>query len=199
MFTDCFPEGAAQPDYNSVDASLWYVIAVQDYVAAAKAAGRKIGARDRRRLEAAVGAILRGYSGGTRFGIRADADGLLWAGQPGVQLTWMDAKVGDWVVTPRIGKPVEVQALWINALRAGANLDPDWAVRAERATESFGRRFWNEQAGCLFDVVDADFEPGEEAIRRCVPTRSSRSVGYPRPSWTGRGRPACSRWWSGAC
>ena len=167
MLPNYFPEGAAPPEYNSVDASLWYVIAVQEFLAAAKAAGRKVGVRDRRRLETAVGSILRGYSGGTRFGIRADADGLLWAGQPGVQLTWMDAKVGDWVVTPRIGKPVEVQALWINALRAGANLDPAWAVRAEQATESFGRRFWNPETGCLFDVVDADFEPGrnDPAVR----------------------------------
>ena len=71
---------------------------------------------DKKKLLAAVEAILEGYSKGTRFGIRADTDGLLACGVPGVQLTWMDAKVGDWVVTPRIGKPVEVQALWLNAL-----------------------------------------------------------------------------------
>ncbi|NJN05704.1 MAG: hypothetical protein HC814_04025, partial [Rhodobacteraceae bacterium] len=92
------------------------------------------------------------YRDGTRFGIRADADGLLRAGEPGVQLTWMDAKVGDLVVTPRIGKPVEVQALWLNALRIAG---PDFADLLRRASASFAAKFWNEAAGCLFDVIDA--------------------------------------------
>jgi glycogen debranching enzyme len=82
-----------------------------------------------------------------------DASGLLDAGVPGVQLTWMDAKVGDWVVTPRIGKPVEIQALWINALMIGARLDEKWSRIAGRATASFRSRFWNA-AGYLNDVID---------------------------------------------
>jgi predicted glycogen debranching enzyme len=107
-----------------------------------------------------VDAILEGYRAGTRHGIRADADGLLAAGEAGVQLTWMDAKVGDWVVTPRIGKPVEVQALWANALAVGAAFDPKWSTLLERARASFAERFWNEDGGFLHDVVDVDHRPG---------------------------------------
>ncbi len=115
-------------------------------------------ARALHRDDAAVEAILVGYSEGTRFGIRADGDGLLACGQPGVQLTWMDARVGDRVVTPRIGKPVEVQALWINALRIGSS--SRWEHLFEKARASFVERFWNEAAGGLFDVVDCDHQPG---------------------------------------
>jgi predicted glycogen debranching enzyme len=140
MLPNRFPDSGDEPEYNSVDASLWYVVAVHDYLAAS-------GGRDRDVLMPAVRAIVDGYARGTRFGIRMDEDGLLACGVEGVQLTWMDAKVGDWVVTPRRGKPVEVQALWINALRiAGA----DW----RRAAQAFERRFWNEARGCLYDVVD---------------------------------------------
>lgn len=160
MLPNFFPDGAARPEYNSVDASLWFIVAVHDFLSAMKDAGREVGGADRERLQDAVRAILSGYSEGTRFGIRADADGLLWAGREGVQLTWMDAKVGDWVVTPRIGKPVEVQALWINALRVGALFDPCWNAMAEKAAEAFPRRFWNGDSGCLYDVVDVDFKPG---------------------------------------
>jgi predicted glycogen debranching enzyme len=85
---------------------------------------------------------------------------LLAAGVPGIQLTWMDAKVGDWVVTPRIGKPVEVQALWLNALSIAGRLELRWNEIAERGRTEFERGFWNESAGCLFDVVDADHQPG---------------------------------------
>ena len=99
-----------------MDASLWYVVAVHDYLEASDRAGRRVPASDREALDSGGRGDPRGYSRGTRYGIRADTDGLLAAGVPGVQLTWMDAKVGKRVVTPRIGKPVEVQALWINAL-----------------------------------------------------------------------------------
>jgi glycogen debranching enzyme len=88
-----------------------------------------------------------------------DSDGLLAAGVSGVQLTWMDAKVGDWVVTPRIGKPVEVQALWINALLVGARLEEKWSRMAGRATATFQERFWNS-ADYLNDVIDNDGTPG---------------------------------------
>jgi glycogen debranching enzyme len=102
---------------------------------------------------------------GTRYGIRVDTDGLLLAGEPGVQLTWMDAKVGDWVVTPRYGKPVEIQALWYNALRVMEDLAGRFGDGAEAAhygnladgaRSRFNKLFWNDAAGCLFDVVNGD-------------------------------------------
>ncbi|HEX9788465.1 MAG TPA: amylo-alpha-1,6-glucosidase, partial [Candidatus Binatia bacterium] len=101
------------------------------------------------------------YSRGTRYGIRMDQDRLLVAGVPAVQLTWMDAKVGDWVVTPRIGKPVEVQALWLNALWIGSQINDRWLEPLGRGLESFRGRFWNIEGGCLFDVVDAGHEAGK--------------------------------------
>ena len=97
---------------------------------------------------------------GTRFGIKTSDDGLLRAGEPGVQLTWMDAKIGDWVVTPRIGKPVEIQALWLNALGIAARFSPRWQPVFERGLASFRDRFWNPTGGCLFDVVDCDHRAG---------------------------------------
>jgi glycogen debranching enzyme len=129
-------------------------------MAARAATGRRVAGDERRKLQEAFGAILGGYARGTRFGIRADEDGLLAAGEPGVQLTWMDAKVGDWVVTPRIGKPVEVQALWINALAIAATFDARWRPMHDRALASFRERFWNEAGGFLYDVVDAGHARG---------------------------------------
>ncbi|RFU48518.1 amylo-alpha-1,6-glucosidase [Paraburkholderia sp. DHOC27] len=155
MLPNRFPDYGDTPEYNSVDASLWFVIAVHDYLAAEHASDAT-----RTRLQQAVEAILSGYSQGTRFGIRADDDGLLSAGVPGVQLTWMDAKVGDWVVTPRIGKPVEIQALWINALRIAAAWNPQWQEVGERASNAFVARFVDPQSGALFDNVDVDHVPG---------------------------------------
>ncbi|HEY6065282.1 MAG TPA: amylo-alpha-1,6-glucosidase [Thermoanaerobaculia bacterium] len=162
MLPNRFPDSGETPEYNSVDASLWYVVAVHEYLAAAERRGARVHERDRRRLLDAVEKILQGYTSGTRFGIRADDDGLLAAGEPGVQLTWMDAKDGDRVVTPRIGKPVEVQALWANALeiharRSGSAQSKE---RASLAAASFERKFWREEAGSLFDVVDCDHVPG---------------------------------------
>lgn len=159
MLPNRFVEGSDAPEFNSVDASLWYVIAVHEFLDAMASARRRFPAAERARLAAAVQAILTGYSEGTRYGIRVDPTGLLSAGVPGVQLTWMDAKVGDWVVTPRIGKPVEVQALWINALQVGSRFDDRWGRLAGRATAAFGDRFWNP-AGYLNDVVDADGAEG---------------------------------------
>ncbi len=160
MLPNRFPDQGGEPEFNSVDASLWYVIAVADFLSAATAAGHTVTPSERGALESAIQAILTGYSQGTRYGIRADRDGLLAAGVPGVQLTWMDAKVGDWVVTPRIGKPVEVQALWLNALNIGASFSTRWRSLLEEARRSFGERFWNTDGGFLHDVVDADHQPG---------------------------------------
>ena len=160
MLPNLFPDGTSSPEFNSVDASLWYLIAMSEYMGASAAAGRRVIGNRRERLQEAFGEIVTGYARGTRYGIRADADGLLAAGEPGVQLTWMDAKVGDWVVTPRIGKPVEIQALWINALRIASSFTDAFRDLLAEATASFERRFWNADAGCLYDVVDVDHRAG---------------------------------------
>ncbi len=174
MLPNRFPDDGGTLEYNSVDASLWFVMAVHDLLLAMPEAP------SRAALQGAVGLILDGYASGTRFGIAADADGLLRAGVPGQQLTWMDAKVGDWVVTPRIGKPVEVQALWINALRIGALWSPKWAAMAERAQTSFLQRFPDSDNGGLVDVVDADGIPGQ-IDRRIRPNQIFAVGGLPFP------------------
>ena len=156
MLPNRFADQGEGPEFNAVDAALWYVVAVHDFLGAAGS----VTERDRRALETAVEGILSGYARGTRYRIRVDDDGLLAAGEPGVQLTWMDAKVGDWVVTPRIGKPVEVQALWLNALRIGSRFSERWAELYTRGRAAFESRFWNEARGALHDVVDVDHRPG---------------------------------------
>jgi predicted glycogen debranching enzyme len=148
------------PEYNSVDASLWYIIAVSDLLEAAPVHPGLLDDLAEHRLRNAIEAILLGYQTGTRFNIRVDNDGLVAAGVPGVQLTWMDAKVDGRVITPRIGKPVEVQALWINALAIAKRFSPKWEHLFERALLSFESRFWNEAKHQLFDVVDVDHQPG---------------------------------------
>ncbi|MFN7133013.1 MAG: amylo-alpha-1,6-glucosidase, partial [Myxococcales bacterium] len=160
MLPNRFADHGDRPEFNAVDASLWFVVAVRELVQAFAAAGRRLEADDEQRLWSAAEAIAEGYVRGTRHRIRVDDDGLVAAGEPGVQLTWMDAKVGDWVVTPRIGKPVEVQALWVNALDALAARSARWAELRDRARASFGLRFWNEEERCLYDVVDVDHLPG---------------------------------------
>ena len=151
MLPNRFPDSAAEaPEYNSVDASLWFVVAAGSLLS--DAAG--VAPRERERLRGAIEAILDGYSRGTRFGIRADPDGLLAAGSPGVQLTWMDARVGDRVVTPRVGKPVEIQALWANALAVGGAFDEKRLAALGRVRRAFAERFWDDARGYLADVVD---------------------------------------------
>jgi predicted glycogen debranching enzyme len=157
MVPNRFPDSGEQPEFNAVDASLWYVVAVHEFLQAARASAAPATVAA---LSQAVGKIVAGYRAGTRYRIKMDDDGLLAAGVQGVQLTWMDAKVGDWVVTPRIGKPVEVQALWLNALRIAGAAAPEWRELYRHALASFQLRFWNEARGCLFDVVDVDHEPG---------------------------------------
>ncbi|CAD6541759.1 amylo-alpha-1,6-glucosidase [Paraburkholderia sabiae] len=170
MCPNRFPDYGDEPEYNSVDASLWFVIAVHDYLATGHASNATV-----ERLHEAVETILSGYTQGTRYGIRADADGLLRAGVPGVQLTWMDAKVGDWVVTPRIGKPVEVQALWFNALRIASQWNARWKEAAERTAASFAQRFVDPQSGALFDNVDVDHVQG--AVDRSIRPNQIFAVG----------------------
>lgn len=158
MIPNRFPDAGETPEYNTIDASLWFVHAVGRYLDYTRDEETV-----RRAAWPAVRAILDGYRQGTRYGIRMDADGLIAGGEPGVQLTWMDAKVGDWVVTPRRGKPVEIQALWVRALAVGEDLatrfgDAPFAERCGddrvRAIRSFRARFWYERGGYLYDVVD---------------------------------------------
>ena len=160
MLPNRFAEAGEPPEYNSVDASLWFVIAARDLLDAADAAGAALERRDRDRLLAAVTAILEGYTAGTRYGIGLDADGLVACGEPGLQLTWMDARVGGDVITPRIGKPVEVQALWLAALAWASRWDARWQVPCVRGRVTFARRFWNPDGQYLYDVVDVDHVGG---------------------------------------
>ncbi|HYL38591.1 MAG TPA: amylo-alpha-1,6-glucosidase [Bryobacteraceae bacterium] len=157
MLPNRFPEAGETPEYNTVDATLWMFHAVSEFL-------RYSGDYDfvRGELYPPLANSISWHLRGTRYGIRMDSDGLLQAGEPGVQLTWMDAKVGDWVVTPRHGKPVEIQALWYNALRVMEHLatafdqaeeSRHYASLAERAYASFEPAFWNEAEGCLYDVV----------------------------------------------
>jgi predicted glycogen debranching enzyme len=159
MLPNRFPDRGDEPEYNSVDSSLWYVIVVHEFLEAAHDdpalnAEKKI-------LLATVETILTGYLHGTRYGIRGDSDGLLACGVPGVQLTWMDAMVDGRPVTPRVGKPVEVQALWLNALGLTSRHNPQWRALFEQGRASFQQLFWNEARGCLYDVVDVDHQPGQ--------------------------------------
>jgi predicted glycogen debranching enzyme len=159
MLPNRFPDQGGQPEFNAVDASLWFVISVHEFLRAAQKERLALNG-DRKKLLAAVEAILDGYSKGTRFGICLDTDGLLACGEAGVQLTWMDAKVGDWVVTPRIGKPVEVQALWLNALWIASQHNDRWKEPLQRGLDSFRARFWNAKRKMLYDVIDVNHQAG---------------------------------------
>jgi len=160
MLPNAFPDRGADPQYNSVDASLWFIIVVGEFLDAASEHPGLIDGQGEQKLRAAAEAILAGYQNGTRFKIGLDQDGLLAAGVPGVQLTWMDAKVDGKVITPRVGKPVEVQALWINALAIGKRFSPQWGALFEKAEHAFESRFWDEDRNQLFDVIDVDHRPG---------------------------------------
>jgi predicted glycogen debranching enzyme len=168
MLPNRFPDAGETPEYNTVDATLWYFEAVRLYYQATQ---------DDKLIEdlfPVLAEIIDWHSRGTRYQIHLDpADGLLYAGEPGVQLTWMDAKVGDWVVTPRIGKPIEVNALWYSALRTLAQLarqlhkpHQEYEAMANRTQTRF-TRFWNEAAGYCYDVLggpagpEADLRPNQ--------------------------------------
>jgi predicted glycogen debranching enzyme len=170
MIPNRFPDDGSAPEYNTVDAALWMVVAVGRYWEATEDGPFVL-----ETLRPAVEAILEGYRRGTRHGIRMTPDGLITQGGAGLQLTWMDAKVDDRVITPRTGKPVEIQALWFNALLIGAALARH-AGDASRATEwnrvaasckkAFLEAFWIEERGYLADVVhegvpDAKLRPNQ--------------------------------------
>jgi predicted glycogen debranching enzyme len=155
MLPNRFPDEGETPEYNTVDATLWYFEAIRAYHAAT---GDDALLRD---LFPVLQEIIEWHQRGTRYNIHVDpADGLLYAGELGVQLTWMDAKVGDWVVTPRIGKPVEINALWYNSLCSTANFARRLGEPADRyealaeQTRAGFVRFWNEAAGYCYDVID---------------------------------------------
>ena len=168
MLPNRFDERDATPEYNSVDAALWFVIAADAYLAGDASPA------DRDLLGAAIAAIVDGYRAGTRHGIRAADDGLLACGEPDVQLTWMDARVDGKCITARIGKPVEIQALWINAL-----VIADRAAEADRARAAFAR-FWDPGRGQLHDVIDADHVRGA-VDSTCRPNQLLAIGGVPHP------------------
>jgi predicted glycogen debranching enzyme len=160
MLPNRFPDAGETPEYNTVDATLWFFEAVRSLLQHTNDFEFV-----RANLYAVLTDIIDWHVRGTRYQIHVDDDGLLYSGEPGVQLTWMDAKVGDWVVTPRHGKPVEIQALWYNALRVMEQLAAKfkngkskrkYAAMADKARASFNQKFWNDEAGCLHDVVNGD-------------------------------------------
>jgi predicted glycogen debranching enzyme len=184
MLPNRFPDAGGVPEYNSVDAALWFVVAARDLLVTASGRGRLLTRGQRARLHDAVTAVLEGYSRGTRYGIRMDADALLAAGERGQQLTWMDARVDGREITPRIGKPVEIQALWLNALSAACEWDTRWQATLARGMASFAARFWNGARGALFDVVDVDHRSGvnDDTLR---PNQVLAVGGLPLPAVAG--------------
>ena len=170
MLPNRFPDEGETPEYNTVDATLWYFEAIRAYV-------EKTNDYDfvRENLYEKLVNIILWHLFGTRYNIHVSDDGLLYAGEKNSQLTWMDGKVGDMVFTPRVGKPVEIQALWYNALRVMADFAEKFGDQADgekylqmadKAEQSFNDEFWNEAEECLFDVVgdeqnDASIRPNQ--------------------------------------
>ena len=155
-----FPDEGAQPEFNSVDAALWFVQAAHDFLVAARDAGLALPAGEEKLIRRTCLRVIEAYMQGAGQGIRMDVDGLLSCGERNSSLTWMDARVQGRAITPRVGKPVEVQALWINAVRLCASDRAELAAVAARASSSFLQRFWDGDRGHLADVVDADHQKG---------------------------------------
>ena len=167
MLPNRFPDAGEAPEYNTVDATLWFLDAVRallEYTNDHEFI--------RENFYNVLADIIEWHVKGTRYNIHVDTDGLLFAGESGVQLTWMDAKVGDCVVTPRQGKPVEIQALWYNALCVMEQLADEFGEKAARkqyktmakaARYSFNRLFWNKVSGCLYDVIEGEMR--DAAVR----------------------------------
>lgn len=166
MLPNNFPDAGGKPEYNTVDAALWYFEAIRQYFAATQDAATL------QKLFPILAGMVDAHIAGTRYNIHVDAaDGLLYAGGPGVQLTWMDAKIGDWVVTPRTGKPVEINALWINALETMAAFlrmlgksGDSYEKLAVKAKNSF-QKFWNVKRNCCFDVIDSPGIGNDASLR----------------------------------
>ena len=169
MLPNRLPVGGAAPQFNTADATLWLFHALDAHLEAHPDA-----ALERELFPVLIG-IVKAHVEGTRFGIRVDrADGLLRAGEPGTQLTWMDAKQGDRTFTPRVGKPVEINALWLNALDVAMRLalrrgEKAAAAATRELRDAAGRgfaRFWNAGRGCLYDVLDVDGGAAHDASLR---------------------------------
>ena len=166
MLPNNFPDSGAAPEYNTIDATLWYFEAVRQYWVTTRDSATL------KKLFPVLAKIISAHVKGTRYNIHVDPeDGLLCGGGPGVQLTWMDAKIGDWVVTARTGKPVEINALWINALeimtqfaKTLADATNDYEQLSAKAKSS-SARFWNVQRNCCFDVLDAPRVGSDASIR----------------------------------
>lgn len=164
-FPDAAPGQTVGAEYNAVDASLWFGLRCAQHL------GKETSASTRATLSRCVVDIFEGFLAGTRHHIHVDDDGLVHAGERGLQLTWMDAKVDDWVVTPRSGKPVEVQALWVAMLETGARtlqqdqpaIASEMLERAAWARISFAARFWCESRGWIYDVIDGQMR--DETLR----------------------------------
>ncbi len=166
MLPNRFQDNNEPPEYNNVDGTLWYFIAVYKYL---------LGSKDKKfvlnEILPVLKEIIDWHFKGTRYNIHVAEDGLLYAGETGQQLTWMDARIGTWVVTPRMGKPVEIQALWYNALKIFAELlqlnkEKSGAgiieLAATKAKESFDKLFWNAEGNYLYDVIDEYGKPNAE-------------------------------------
>ncbi|MGC1781100.1 MAG: amylo-alpha-1,6-glucosidase [Acidobacteriaceae bacterium] len=177
MLPNRFPDSGEIPEHNTIDATLWFFEAIRQYYHYRKDIAWRNSALGviRESLYVPLKEIVAAHLSGTRYGIHVDQDGFLWAGDPTTNLTWMDAKVGDTAITPRFGRPVEIQALWYNALSTleefgrllddldGANSCAEWAAKLKGNFES---TFWNETAGYLNDVVrvsecDASLRPNQ--------------------------------------
>jgi predicted glycogen debranching enzyme len=166
MLPNNFPDAGGKPEYNTVDAALWYFEALRRYF---------LTSRDTltlQKLFPALAGMIDAHVKGTRYQIHVDlTDGLLYAGDAGMQLTWMDAKIGDWVVTPRTGKAVEVNALWINALETMTQFartlqiaSGDYQLLSSKAKDSF-HKFWNTERQCCYDVIDAPGLGNDASLR----------------------------------
>jgi predicted glycogen debranching enzyme len=158
MLPNRFQDNNEPPEYNNVDGTLWYFVAIKKYLDATTDETFVI-----TEILPVLKDIIDWHFKGTRYNIHVDEDGLLFAGEVGQQLTWMDARIGNWVVTPRMGKPVEIQALWYNALKIFADLlrlnqqDHDAELvelSAAKAKQSFEAKFWYEEGNYLYDVID---------------------------------------------
>jgi len=166
MLPNSFPDAGGRPEYNTVDAAFWYVEALRQYYEATQ---------DRKTLVTLFPTLLQivdGHLKGTRYSIHVDeSDGLLYAGEPGVQLTWMDARVDGREITPRIGKPIEINALWYNALETLADLAPVVGKLSEpfakmaRVVEKSFSKFWNASAGHCYDVIDSPRAGSDPTLR----------------------------------
>ena len=166
MLPNRFRDNGEEPEYNNVDGTLWYFIAVYKYLFAT-------GDKDfvLNEILPVLKEIIDWHYRGTRYNIHVDEDGLLYAGEMGQQLTWMDARIGSWVVTPRMGKPVEIQALWYNALRIFAELLQlndqqhdalEVNISAEKTKQSFAQQFWYTEGNYLYDSIDEKGIPNAE-------------------------------------